>query len=98
MSKCRPKNEEFMFELEKAIQSAYYTTSIKIYYDADPRWSKRDYVLTMTVSRDWEGEDTKWLKEILRDNGATNIIGGKKHAIARDYLDIAFDEKVRKKS
>jgi hypothetical protein len=52
----------------------------------------------MTVSRDWNGEDTKWLKEIMRDNGATSIIGCKRHAIARDYIDFAFDEKVRKKS
>lgn len=99
MSKCRPKNNEFISELERAIERSslhYYCRSIEIYYDAHPTWSKRDYVLNMTVSRNWNGEDTKWLKEILRDYGATNIIGGKKHAIARDYLDIAFDEKVKK--
>ena len=98
MSKCRPKNEQFMSELERAIDHHLhcYHRDIKIYYDAHPTWSKRDYVLEMTVSRDWNGEDTKWLKEIMRKNGATSIIGGKKHAIARDYLDIAFDEKVRK--
>ena len=100
MSKCRPKNEEFMFELARAIDHTLYSyhRDIKIYYDAHPTWAKRDYVLEMTVSRDWNGEDTKWLKEIMRDNGATSIIGCKRHAIARDYIDFAFDEKIRKKS
>ena len=98
MSVCRPKNTDFMIALERAIDNSLYCyhRNINIYYDAHPTWSKRDYVLEMTVSREWCGDDTKWLKEIMRDNGATNIVGCKRHAIARDYIDFAFDEKVRK--
>ena len=32
----------------------------------------------------------------MRNAGATSIIGGIKHAIARDYLDLAFDIKQSK--
>ena len=101
MSKCRPKNEEFIKNLKNDIYKHYNciyssVSDVKIYYDAHPTWAKRDYVLNMTVSRDWNGEDTKWLKRFLSSHGASNVIGCKRHAIARDYVDFAFDEKVRK--
>jgi hypothetical protein len=99
MSKCRPKNTDFISKLEIALSDALrycYHGHIDICYDAHPTFSKKDYVLQMTVSREWNGEDTKWLKEIMKDNGATGIIGGKRKAIARDYIDLAFDEKIKK--
>ena len=38
----------------------------------------------------------KELVENAIDAGATNIIGGIKHAMCRDYLDLAFDIKKSK--
>lgn len=101
MSKCTPKSKEFIYEIEKAINEvcrySYSVKDIKVYYDAS-EWSKRDYVADISLYKNstWCGEDTKWLKEAMRNAGATSIIGGIKHAIARDYLDLAFDIKQSK--
>ena len=101
MSKCTPKSEKFVYEIKKAISDvtrySYSVKDIKVYYDAGS-WSKRDYVADITLSKnsDWCGEDTKWLKEAMRNVGATSIIGGLKHAMIRDYLDLAFDIKQSK--
>ena len=101
MSKCTPKSEKFINEIRKAIDNAFrYShaiSEVKIYYDAG-KWAKKDYVADITIYRNsgWNSEDTKWLKEVMRNAGATGVIGGIKHAIARDYLDLAFDIKKSK--
>ena len=101
MSKCTPKSEEFISEIEKAIDKAfrysYSVGNVKVYYDAS-KWSKKDYVADITIHRNsgWTNEDTKRIKEVMRNAGATGVIGGIKHAIARDYLDLAFDIKKSK--
>jgi hypothetical protein len=100
MSKCTPKSEKFMYEIKRAIENArlYGLHDIKIKYDADPLYSKRDYVVDITIysSHKWTSDDTNYLKYIMRKAGATSIIGGIKHAIARDYFDLAFDIKKSK--
>ena len=97
MSKCTPKSKNFINEIAIAIDRNFYgVREVNVYYDAHPTWSKRDYVAKITVSRDWNNEDTRFLKETMREHGATNIIGCVRHAIARDYLDLAFDIKKSK--
>ena len=93
MSKCTPMSTEFIYEIEKVIDN--YAYKYRVYYDAGT-YSKRDYVADITVSKDWNNTDTKYLKEDMRKAGATNIIGCVRHAIARDYLDLAFDIKKSK--
>lgn len=93
MSKCMPKDEDFIQDIRQ-VADRYTGTEIEVYYDAHPRYSKRDYVLKMRVPRKWSTEDSRYLKQALRDAGATCIIGRKFRAIARDYLDFAFDRKV----
>lgn len=100
MSKCTPKSEEFIRDVKRAINDAfrhsYAINEVKIYYDAG-KWSKKDYVADITIyNSEWNSEDTKWLKRVMRNAGATGVIGGIKHAIARDYLDLAFDIKKSK--
>ena len=95
MSRCTPKSDKFISDIYMAINHGYLITDIKIYYDAS-KWNKRDYVADITVSKDWDSYDTKYLKERMREAGATNIIGGLKHAMIRDYLDLAFDIKKSK--
>lgn len=101
MSRCTEKSNEFINEIIKKIdkihrtKDEYRTTDVNVYYDAG-KWSKRDYVAKITVPRDWDSYETKCIKERMRSAGATNIIGGKRHAIARDYLDLAFDIKKSK--
>ena len=95
MSKCTPKSNKFISDIYMAINHGYLIRDINVYYDAG-KWCKRDYVADITVSKDWDSYDTKYLKERMREAGATNIIGGVKHAIARDYLDLAFDIKKSK--
>lgn len=101
MSKCTPKSEKFINEIKKAIDDAFHyshvISEVKIYYDAG-KWSKKDYVADITIYRNsgWNSENTKWLKEVMRNAGATGIIGCVRHAIARDYLDLAFDIKKSK--
>ena len=95
MSRMTPKSTAFIYEIKRAIENKDYRYSnVKVYYDAG-KWSKRDYVAEITVI-DWDGYDTKYLKERMRKAGATNIIGGIKHAMVRDYLDLAFDIKKSK--
>ena len=100
MSRCTPKSEKFMYEIKMAIEKAklYELCDIKVKYDASPLYSKRDYVADITIynSCKWTCDDTNYLKYIMRKAGATNIIGGIRHAIARDYLDLAFDIKSSK--
>ena len=96
MSKMTPKSNEFINEMTHEIERhSYRLGDIKVYYDGS-KWSKRDYVADITVPRDWDSYDTKYLKMRMRDAGATNIIGCVRHAIARDYLDLAFDIKKSK--
>ena len=95
MSKCTPKSDKFISDIYMAINHGYMIRDIKVYYDAS-KWNKRDYVADITVSKDWDSYDTKYLKERMREAGATNIIGCVRHAIARDYLDLAFDIKKSK--
>ena len=101
MSKCTPKSVEFIREIEKAINRVSGVMEVKVYYDAD-KWNKRDYVADITIYRNssyygkWTSEDTWYLKYLMREAGATNIIGCIRHAIARDYLDLAFDIKKSK--
>ena len=95
MSKCTPKSQEFINDIYHVIDCGMRVRDSKVYYDAG-KWCKRDYVADITISKDWDAFDTKYLKERMRDAGATNIIGGIKHAIARDYLDLAFDIKKSK--
>ena len=95
MSRMTPKSEKFISEIRKAIGYSLDMKDVTIYYDAG-KWCKRDYVAEITVSSDWDAYSTKHLKERMRDAGATNIIGGIKHAMCRDYLDLAFDIKKSK--
>ena len=102
MSKCTPKSEKFMYEIKRAIEDAfrysYNIYKVEVSYDADPLYSKKDYVVDITLYSNckWDSDSTRYLKEIMRDAGATSIIGGLKHAITRDYLDLAFDIKKEK--
>ena len=97
MSKCTPKSIDFIYAIQNAIEHSFYgVREVNVYYNAHPTHSKRDYVATITVSNDWNSEDTHYLKECMRNAGATNIIGGIKHAMVRDYLDLAFDIKKSK--
>ena len=95
MSRCTPKSDKFISDIYMAINHGYNIRDIKVYYDAG-KWCKRDYVAEITVSKNWNSIDTQYLKEEMRRAGATNIIGGIKHAMVRDYLDLAFDIKVSK--
>ena len=95
MSKCTKKSDRFIMEIARAIGQGGGIRNINVYYDAG-KWCKRDYVAEITVSSDWDIYSTKYLKERMRDAGATNIIGGIKHAMCRDYLDLAFDIKASK--
>ena len=92
MSKCMPKDAKFIVEMTHAAAEFYNIRDIRCYYDADPVVAKRDYVLQATVW-DWDKDYLKLFKDELRSKGATAIIGGIKHAIARDYIDIAFNKK-----
>ena len=93
MSKCTPKSTAFIYEVERVIDN--YAYNYRVYYDAG-KYNKRDYVADITVGKNWDSTDTKYLKEDMRRVGATNIIGCVRHAIARDYLDLAFDIKKSK--
>ena len=96
MSKMTPKSNEFINEITHTIDNySYRIRDVKVYYDGS-KWSKRDYVADITIPYDWDGYDTKYLKDRMRNAGATNIIGCVRHAIARDYLDLAFDIKKSK--
>ena len=95
MSRCTPKSDKFISDIYMAINHGYMIRDIKVYYNAS-KWNKRDYVAEITVSKDWDSYNTKYLKERMREAGATNIIGCVRHAIARDYLDLAFDIKKSK--
>lgn len=97
MSRCTPKSQEFIYAVEKAINRFSAVRDCKVYYDAD-KWNKRDYAADITIYHNsgWNADDTRYLKECMRDAGATNIIGGLKHAMTRDYLDLAFDIKQSK--
>ena len=95
MSRCTQKSSEFISDIYMAINHGHMIRDIKVYYDAG-KWCKRDYVAEITVSKDWDMYSTKYLKERMRNAGATNIIGGIKHAMCRDYLDLAFDIKKSK--
>ena len=98
MSRCTEKSNKFISEIINAIDNnSYRLRKIEVYYDAG-KWSKKDYVADITIYRNsrWNSENTKWLKEVMRNAGATGIIGCVRHAIARDYLDLAFDIKKSK--
>jgi hypothetical protein len=95
MSKCTPKSEKFIKDISKAIDNnSYGIKYVIVYYDAD-KWNRRDYVAKITV-HDWDSYDTELLKKRMRNAGATNIIGGIKHTMVKDYLDLAFDIKKSK--
>ena len=96
MSRMIPKSNEFINEITHAIDN--YSSrigDIKVYYDGS-KWSKRDYVADITIPYNWDSFDTEYLKKRMRSAGATNIIGCVRRAIARDYLDLAFDIKKSK--
>lgn len=97
MSRMTPKSNDFISDIKRAIENRYIHNirEVKVYYDAG-KWCKRDYVAEITVSSDWDRYDTQYLKDRMREAGATNIIGGIKHAMVRDYLDLAFDIKKSK--
>ena len=88
-----------MYEIERTINIdlPFSFRDVKIYYDAD-KYNNRDYVadLTLYYNNNWTSEDTKCLKSIMRSCGATNILLVKRKALARTYLDIAFDIKQSK--
>ena len=98
MSRCTKMSQEFISEITRAIKQSNGIYEARVYYDASPRWAKRDYCADITISRSrgWSSYDTQYLKERMREAGATDIIGGIKHAICRDYLDLAFDIKKSK--
>lgn len=103
MSKCRPKNEQMIKDIFNDIFRRFNYTwkdEVKVYYDASPYCTKRDYVLQMHVGEVWNRYDTEELRKLIRENGGTNIIGGcrKSRYSRQQFIDIAFDEKVRKKS
>ena len=95
MSKMTPKSKKFIDEMTIAINSNRAVREVKVYYDAS-EWTKRDYVADITIDSLWDKYDTQRIKERMREAGATNIIGCVRHAIARDYLDLAFDIKKSK--
>ena len=95
MSKMTPKSQKFISDIYHAINCGRGIGKLRVYYDAG-KWCKRDYVANITVLGNWDAYDTKYLKERMRDAGATNIIGGIKHVRTRDYLDLAFDIKKSK--
>lgn len=100
MSKCTPKSQEFINDVIRTVKNrfGYSLYDVKVYYDAD-KWNKRDYVLKATIrcyGDNWNCDDTRYLKDVIRETGATNIIGCVRHAITRDYLDLAFDIKKSK--
>ena len=95
MSRMTPKSNEFIMDIARAIGQGGGIRDVNVYYDAS-KWSKRDYVADITISRDWDMYSTKYLKKRMQNAGATNIIGCVRHAIARDYLDLAFDIKKSK--
>lgn len=94
MSKCTPKNPKFMNEIERTILQFRGVREVSVFYDAG-KYSKRDYCADVTLydKSDWTSEDTKYLKEAMREHGATAILSNKRKAIARTYLDMAFDIK-----
>lgn len=96
MSKCMPKDNSFILEMERMLNGLNFVRDAKVYYDAG-EYSKRDYVADITLYYDnhFCSEDMVYLKELMRDIGATAIIGCKRKALARTYLDLAFDKKVR---
>lgn len=99
MSKMTPKNQNFIDDIYTVLCNFNkvgdcFNEGIKVYYDGDV-WAKRDYVINATV-HNWDSVDSYYLKQRLREVGATNIIGCVRHAIARDYLDWAFDIKKSK--
>lgn len=95
MSKCTRRNNDFIETLRSAIKNEFNFREVKVYYDASV-YSKRDYSadLTLPSNSNWCSEDTQYLKEVMRKYGATNILCVKRKAIARTYLDLAFDIKV----
>lgn len=101
MSKCRPKNQQLIENITKAINKRFnyiYTSDLSVCYDAS-EFNKRDYTLVMIVGEVWDRYDTEMLRKIIRENGGTNIIGGcyKYKFKTRDkYISMAFDEKIRK--
>lgn len=101
MSVCRPCNNEMIQNIICDIKSemAYtWKSDIKCFYDGSPYCTKRDYVLQMHVGEVWDRYDTEKLRELIRKNGGTNIIGGcrKSRYSRQQFIDMAFDEKVRK--
>lgn len=101
MSKCRPKNNKMISNIYNDIFRCFSHTwkhEVRVYYDASPYCTKRDYVLRMVVGEIWNRYDTKKLRKLIRENGGTNIIGGcRKIPHSREqFIDIAFDEKVKK--
>lgn len=96
MSRKTPKLQEFINDIQSAIHdccsNAYlYIKDITVYYDAGD-YSKRDYVARFTiVNGSWDRDMADYIKYHMREKGAVNIIGGIKHAIARDFVDFAFD-------
>ena len=103
MSVCRPCNNFMIKKIKGDIAVDFYYKwhiDVECYYDGSPYCTKRDYVLRMTVGESWNSHDTERLREIIRKNGGTNIIGGaRKIPYSREqFIDLAFDEKIRKNS
>lgn len=101
MSVCRPCNDEMIQNIVRDIKSKMsYTwkSDIKCFYDGSPYCTKRDYVLQMCVGEVWDRWDSAMVREIIRDNGGKDIIGGvyRIRGKREKFFDMAFDEKVRK--
>lgn len=98
MSRCTPKSDAFISDIYNAIDKCfpYQISDIKVFYDAG-EWSKRDYVAKFNVERKFWNKDVAYvIKYHMQNAGATNIIGGVRHAIAGDFVDFAFDIKKSK--
>ena len=100
MSKCRPKNQQLIEDIERDIRTEFiytYTSNLNVFYNGG-EYSKRDYVITMVVGEVWDRHQTEYLRRLIRKNSGTNIIGGcYKLSYSRNkYISMAFDEKIRK--
>ena len=101
MSVCRPCNDKMIADILSTINtelSYIWKSDIKCFYDGSPYCTKRDYVLQMHVGEVWDKYDTDRVRQIIRKCGGKDIIGGiRKSRFCREkFLDMAFDEKVRK--
>ena len=90
MSACLPKNEDFIRAVKNVAEKFTWSDDVVCHYDAS-FYNNRDYVLQFTV----DGTSVPaGLRAELKKLGAVGIIGKVRKAIARNYVDLAFDLKV----